>query len=185
MTDLHTVTPDDVIAVLLDCHEGIRQHVALARTLARPELLGGESFSRTARRVRRYFERIVPLHTRDEEESLVPRLRGVDPALDRELNARVREHRASPRAIAALIAACEEVVRVPGRLDRVAPYLARAAEELEGAFADHLAHEERVLFPAARLHLDASACADAMVEIHRRWLGPDVVLRPRWIPRCA
>jgi hemerythrin-like domain-containing protein len=179
------VTPEDVIDVLLDCHEGIRQHVALARTLASADARADDSLARTALRVRRYFEWVVPLHARDEEDSLVPRLRGADPALDRELNARQREHRASSRATAALVAACEEVVRVPSRFARVAPYLARVATELERDFADHLAHEEEVLFAAVRRHLDATASAEVMLEIHRRWLGPGVELRSRWIPRCA
>lgn len=178
MRDLDNVgTPDDLVGFLADCHEGIRRHAALARMLVDADSFSADALSRTALRVRRYFERVVPLHLRDEEDSLLPRLRGLDPALDRELSRRAREHRDYSRAVAALVAACEEVVRVPIRLTRVLPYVGRIAAELEAHFAERMAYEESVIFPAIGRYLDAPSITAAMIEIHRRWLGPGVELR--------
>jgi hemerythrin-like domain-containing protein len=175
-------TPDEAIRLLLDCHEQTRECLSLARHIADAKTPDGEEVLEAAWRVRRFFDRVLPLHARDEEDSILPRLRGRDPALDEELDWVIRDHHGHGRTIAALVAACEEIARIPSKRAALARYVARAAAELESHFLEHLTREEEIVFPAMRRLLDASACAAIVAEFHwrRRGAGPDIQLEPPW-----
>lgn len=170
------VTPDDAIRPLAACHAQTRECLALARGIASLTTPDGEALLAAARRVRRFFDRVLPLHGRDEDESVLPRLRGKDPALDDVLDWIAGDHRRHNRTVATLVAACEEIERMPCRRAALARYVARAASVLEEYFTEHLVREEEVLFPAMRQLLDASACAAIVSEMERRrrGAGPDV-----------
>jgi len=160
----------DAVDLLLECHERIRSFLALARRIAEagPSEPGvGEA----AARVRRYFVEALPLHARDEEESIAPRLRGRDPAVDVELEAMAREHREHERPLAALVGTCDDIAGAPERHAKVAPHLARAVAELDHHFAEHLRREESVVFPAMRRLLDRAEDAAIMREIRERRSG--------------
>jgi len=160
----------DAVDLLLECHERIRSFLALARRIAEagPSEPGvGEA----AARVRRYFVEALPLHARDEEESIAPRLRGRDPAVDVELETMAREHRDHEPPLGALVAACEEIAGAPERLPVVAPDLTRAVGELERHFAPHLRREESMVFPAMRRLLDRAEDAAIIGEIRERRSG--------------
>jgi iron-sulfur cluster repair protein YtfE (RIC family) len=164
-----TTAPEDAVALLLECHTRIRAFLALARRIA--EVDGAEGVAEAAGRVRRYFTEALPLHAQDEEESIQPRLRGRDPSVDAELDAMTAEHRQHERPLATLVAACEEIARVPVRLAELQPIVARAAGELAGHFEEHLAREETVIFPAMRRLLDPAADAAVVREIRARRAG--------------
>ncbi len=170
------VTPDDAIRPLATCHEQTRECLALARGIASLTTPDGEALFDAARRVRRFFDRVLPLHARDEDDSVVSRLRGKDPALDEVLDWMQADHRRHGRTIATLVAACEEIERVSDKRAALARYVARAAAALEPHFAEHHAKEEAVVFPAMRRLLDRSACAAIVSEFawRRRGGGPDV-----------
>ena len=160
----------DAVDLLLDCHERIRAFLALARRVAEagPSEPGlGEA----AARVRRYFVEALPLHARDEEESIAPRLRGRDPVVDAELAAMVREHGEHERPLSALVAACEAIAGAPVLAPAVAGDLARAVVELERHFAGHLGREESIVFPAMRRLLDRADDAAIVREIRARRAG--------------
>jgi hemerythrin-like domain-containing protein len=158
----------DAVDLLLECHERIRSFLALARRIAEAGPSEPGSVADAAARVRRYFTEALPLHAQDEEASILPRLRGLDPRVDGELEAMAREHREHERPMRELVAACEQLARVPERLPELAPVVARAAEALDDHFVLHLGREEAVIFPAMRRLLDASADAVIMREIRAR-----------------
>lgn len=143
-------TPEDAVGLLLECHARIRAFVHLARRIAavRPDERAG--VAEAAARVSRYFSQALPLHALDEEQSVLPRLRGRAAELDAALDAMAHEHREHERPLAVVIAACDALARDPTGLDAVAPALSRAAAELDAHFAQHLDREESVVFPAVR-----------------------------------
>lgn len=180
MFDSLQVTPDDVIRRLATCHAQTRECLALARGIASLTTPDGEDVLEAARRVRRFFDRVLPLHGRDEDESVVPRLRGKEPRVDDLLDWMCADHRRHGRSVAMLVAACEELERMPCKRAALARYVARAASALEAHFTEHLIREEELLFPAIRRLLDPSACAAIVFEIawRRRGAGPGVEVEP-------
>ena len=158
----------DAVDLLLECHERIRSFLALARWLARARPADRDAISEAAMRVRRYFGEALPLHAKDEEQSLLPRLRGKDPKIDAALDAMVREHLEHERPLAVLVRACESLARDPDRYAEFAPALARATEELERHFDFHLRREEEIVFPAVRWLLNRSSDLEVVKEIRAR-----------------
>jgi iron-sulfur cluster repair protein YtfE (RIC family) len=121
-----------------------------------------------AARVARCFGQALPLHAQDEEQSILPRLRGRAPEVDAALAAMEREHREHERPLGEVVAACEVLAREPARLDTLAPALARAAAELDAHFAEHLRREEEVVFPAMRRLLSREDDAAVVRELRAR-----------------
>lgn len=161
-------TPEDAVGLLLECHQRIRTFVALARRIAaaRPDERAG--VAEAAARVARYFGQALPLHALDEEQSILPRLRGRAPDVDAALDAMAREHREHERPVAEVVEACDALARDPARHAEVAPALRRAAAELEAHFVEHLRREEAVVFPAIRRLLSPEDDAAIVRELRAR-----------------
>jgi iron-sulfur cluster repair protein YtfE (RIC family) len=159
--------PQDLVDLLLDCHARIREFTSLARRLAEARQPPVDEVRDAASRVRRYFVEALPLHARDEEESLVPRLRGRDPALDRELEEMLGEHVAHGEILDRVVELCGALVEAPGRHAELAPALGSAAAALERHFDEHLGREERAIFPAVRALPDHER-AVAVAELRAR-----------------
>lgn len=138
---------DPLLALLLACHERIRRFARLALTIgARPELPAAEVQS-ASEQCLRYFTEALPLHVRDEEDSLWPRLAGRSPALD----ATMAQMRAQHFNHVVRVDALEDALRlVQARPNDPAAHrlLASAASTLETDFDDHLRLEETELFPS-------------------------------------
>ncbi|HEU5061001.1 MAG TPA: hemerythrin domain-containing protein, partial [Kofleriaceae bacterium] len=83
----------DPVDALLACHDRIRTFVALAGRAAAGAGAPGE-IAEACRRIERYFREAMPLHVADEEESILPRLRGREAALDRALAEMHEQHSA-------------------------------------------------------------------------------------------
>jgi hemerythrin-like domain-containing protein len=160
--------PADAVDLLLECHDRIRNFLALARRIAERGAGDPAGVPEAAERVRRYVTQALPLHARDEEESILPRLRGRDPALDAALATMTREHLEHEPPLAALVEACEALAEDPARLPDLAPAVLRATAELEHHFAAHLQREEEVVFPAMRRLFDAATDAAVVAEIRAR-----------------
>lgn len=163
-----TVVPADPAGLLLECHGRIREFVGLALRLGEARDADPESIRDAARRVRRYFTEALPLHAQDEEESVLPRLRGIEAALDGELAAMAREHRDHQEPLARLVAACRSLEEAPSRLEVLRPVVSGPAAELEAHFAVHLAREESVIFPALRRLLAPPDGEAVVLEIRAR-----------------
>jgi iron-sulfur cluster repair protein YtfE (RIC family) len=158
----------DAVDLLLECHERIRAFATLATRLATEEA-PAEELQHAAGAVLRYFRDALPLHVEDEERSLVPRLHGRDPGLDRALEAMSAEHLGHEAALQEVIRACEGLAHEAGRrTERSAEALARAAERLHALFLQHLAPEEAIVFPAIRRLLPEEERAAILAEIRAR-----------------
>lgn len=156
---LHTLgrsaDADDLPGLLLACHRRIRAFSALAVTLATSADVAAEQREETCERLVRYFSEALPLHVRDEEETVAPRLRGRSPALDEALRRMAEEHggHEAPlgvllRGWAALRARADDAAL---RLSLVDPSM-----DLRDTFEAHLRDEETLVFP----HLAALSRAE-------------------------
>lgn len=160
--------PGDAVDLLLECHDRIRSFLAMARRIGEAGAASADEVGEAARRVQRYFTQALPLHARDEEDSILPRLHGRDATVDAALEAMAHEHALHEAPLATLVAACDEVAREPVRRAARAPEILAATEELERHFAEHLRREEAVIFPAMRRLLGAAEDAAIVREIRAR-----------------
>jgi iron-sulfur cluster repair protein YtfE (RIC family) len=158
----------DAVELLVDCHARIRHFVGLAGRIAGRGVEDPSAVPEAARAVVRYFTEALPLHARDEEESIVPRLRGREPALDAALEVMQREHVEHEASLGRLVAACRVLAEAPGRIAELAPAVGREAAFLARHFEAHLANEEQVIFPAMRRLLDPAADAAIVAELRAR-----------------
>ncbi|HZZ84139.1 MAG TPA: hemerythrin domain-containing protein [Anaeromyxobacteraceae bacterium] len=161
-------TEGDLVDLLLDCHQRIRTFTDLAARLAAAERPSAEEVRDAAARVHRYFSEALPLHARDEEESILPRLEGREPEVDRALSRMRAEHAVHGEPVGAVLALCAALRDDPARHAELAPALGAAAGELRRHFDGHLELEERVIFPAVRRLLDPDAEERARGELRAR-----------------
>lgn len=158
----------DVVDLLLDCHGRIRSFSALAVRLAEVEGASDEEVREAAFRVRRYFMVAFPRHVADEEDSVLPRLLGKDPAVDEALHAMAREHAEHEAPLASLLTACATLSERPEALPELRESLARDASHLQCAFEEHLRAEEAVVLPAMREHLSKEELEQILRELRGR-----------------
>lgn len=139
----------DVVALLLGCHQRVREHLALARRVANaPESATPASISAAAARVRTYFRIAFPLHRQDEEIDIFPRLSGIDAELDAAIDELIRDHEAHDHDVERLIAICADLERDPSLLPVRRDQLADVVRLLDTELASHLTLEERTVFLA-------------------------------------
>ncbi|MEZ4395234.1 MAG: hemerythrin domain-containing protein [Polyangiales bacterium] len=160
---------EGLVDLLLACHARIRSFASMAERLGDPAPDDGQVVA-ACDAVARYFGDALPLHARDEEESLLPRLAGRDPALDDALLRMRREHADHVAALRDLLDRCEALRASPGVFARRAE-LARAARHLRAAFEPHLEREEREVFPAADALLTDDERRAAVAEMRARRAG--------------
>jgi hemerythrin-like domain-containing protein len=158
--------PPDLRGLLMECHERIRRFTLLACTIGvrpdgRPEDLHAMIDG-----VERYFTEALPLHVADEDQSLLPRLRGLDPALDVALERMSTEHASHLAPLDELLAALRRVRATPGDAEAHA-HLIWVAGDLEASLLAHLRHEEAEILPAID-RLDAATQAEIVAELRAR-----------------
>jgi iron-sulfur cluster repair protein YtfE (RIC family) len=163
-----TADRSDPAAALLECHERIRQMAALGRALAGADAGRADEIRDAATRVGRYFAEALPYHVEDEEESLLPRLRGREPELDAALDRMRAEHVQHEALLSRLLAACGELAEQPERLTAVRAELDTVSAQLATEFAAHLDSEERIVFPAMRRLLTDDERAEIRAEMRLR-----------------
>ncbi len=137
--------PEGLVGLLLECHERIRSFATIAEAVGRQEG-PPEELREASARCRRYFAEALPLHVADEEESILPRLRGKDPTLDAALGTMHGQHEEHAPVLAQLLEELDRVHGDPGD-DAARARLAEVAARLGKDFEVHLAHEESVIFP--------------------------------------
>lgn len=159
--------PPDLIDLLGECHGRIRRFIALAReAAARTDAPSGQVIEACAE-VERYFRQALPLHVADEEESIAPRLHGLSAEVDRALGAMEEQHQRHAAKLAVFLRALAEVRGDPRDTTRREP-LARAAQDLETEFEEHLSLEETVIFPAIRQFFSHETQTLILDELRRR-----------------
>lgn len=159
--------PADLVDLLLECHERIRSFVDLAQLAATRADLSQADVTDACARVERYFTQALPLHVRDEEDSILPRLRGRDPEVDQALESMAAQHGEHAPGLRALLAASAALGQAPADAD-ARRALASASTALAREFDAHLSLEEDVIFPALRRLLPAAALAEIVDELRAR-----------------
>lgn len=163
----HSAGQNDLVGMLSACHERIRRFVRLAHQAATRWDVPIDQVTQACDDVERYFREALPLHVADEEQSIEPRLRGISPPVDEALAAMAAQHRGHDAKVEALLRSTGDVRSDPqSKPARTA--LEEAATNLEHDFAEHLALEERVIFPAIREHLSPEAQAAIIAELRQR-----------------
>jgi iron-sulfur cluster repair protein YtfE (RIC family) len=161
--------PDGPAELLLACHTRIREFTALAARLASQETAPDRDVADAAARVHRYYAVALPLHQADEEESIAPRLVAVAPEPLREaIEAMKRQHVALDDVAADLLPLWEKVAREPGRRADLRPPMEREVGRIQVLWAEHLAVEEQLVFPAVSRLLDAAAREQIAAEMRAR-----------------
>lgn len=160
---------DEPADLVVACHGRIRELTGIALALARTPDAPAPDAAAAATRLRRYFSEALPLHEADEESTIAPALRALDPSLAPELEAMEREHAEVHAVLAELLPLWEALEREPGRIGEIGPRLGAASERLATAFDAHLALEERAIVPRlAEIAADERrAMARAMRERRR------------------
>lgn len=137
--------PEDLAGLLLECHGRIRHFAALAVQLASADV-GPEERAGAAASIARYFGEALPLHIRDEEDGLLPRLAG-RAGLDVPLERMRREH-AEHDALRLEVIAITSVIALDAHcFEAHARRLGEVAKELEKELVSHIEQEEREILP--------------------------------------
>jgi hemerythrin-like domain-containing protein len=161
-------SPQDIVDLLLECHARIRRFIALARKLADNADAPSAEVAEAAGQICRYFSEALPLHAADEEQSIVPRLRGLDVNLDVTLDRMTREHGEHAEPLSVLLDLCGRLQSSPTELPRLASGLRATSVGLEQHFQQHLAHEEAHVFVEIRQRLTAETMAQMVQELRNR-----------------
>jgi iron-sulfur cluster repair protein YtfE (RIC family) len=140
---------NDLVAMLVECHGRIRDFLNLAALIAAVSASDDEVRS-SARRVARYFREAFPLHLADEEEIATLLAPPAEEALERGLRRMLEEHRAHEALVARLVQHCDALTAAPERLVELRDELKATLESLRPLLEEHLAEEERTVFPALR-----------------------------------
>ncbi len=138
---------EGIVDLLLDCHARIRSFSELAVRLGEADAPSPAEVIDAAAQVQRYFVQALPLHARDEEETVLPRIAGRDPVVDAALVAMHRDHVGHDEVLEPVLSLCEELVAAPERHRELAAALAEAGRRLRSHFEVHLASEEATIFP--------------------------------------
>jgi iron-sulfur cluster repair protein YtfE (RIC family) len=142
--------PSDVVELLAACHDRIRFFLDLAQRLSDVTDTSDRDIQDASGRIVRYFSEALPLHVADEEESIIPRLTGRDPALDTTLKMMHREHSQHTPDIDRLLALCRVLEASPQRLPELSTTLKEISSKLASDLNSHLREEEDIVLPAIR-----------------------------------
>ena len=166
-----TTGAQDLVDLLGRCHLRIRHFVALACEIAHRREASPDQVTQACADAARYFSEALPLHIADEEESIAPRLRGLRPEVDDALDAMSAQHGHHAPQLELLLCALAEVRRAPFD-ENARAELAAVAGPLKAEFEEHLALEERLIFPVIRQTLPQETQALIIDELRRRRRAP-------------
>lgn len=165
---------DEPLGLLSDCHRRIEYFLDVLSAVAGQAAGGPLTPSQRAdlESALRYFATAAPKHTADEEESLFPRLRestNADAARALETMARLeRDHDAAQQHHAAVECLAHRWLEA-ARLDAVdARELNERLAALRGIYTEHIALEDREVFPAAGRLLSVEQLRDVGREMAAR-----------------
>jgi hemerythrin-like domain-containing protein len=151
------------------CHERMQRTLALLQRLREHmRTHGADGQARDAARdVLRYFEKAAPQHHRDEELHVFPPLiAGGEPAT-RELVGRLQQDHLQMEQRWVVAREVLEAV-AEGRSQALDAGEEAALDAFTALYADHIAAEEQVVYPAAAALLDAEAVQGMGKEMARR-----------------
>jgi iron-sulfur cluster repair protein YtfE (RIC family) len=143
----------DPTDVLLKSHERIRHFTTVALRFAHSAHASPRLVRDAASALRRYFGTALPLHERDEEDFVTPRLLEgrSNPDLTHLLARMAGDHRAIDETLATLDELWARVMAKPETLALLSESLHAQARSLASLFETHLQLEEEKIFPAIAL----------------------------------
>jgi len=163
-----SVTDLTPMGALLECHERIRAFMRLGARLAEVQGASAAEVEETAGKVVRYFTLAFPMHEKDEEESVMPRLKNRAPNLSALITKLEGEHRALDVLIEELIAITQRLAEKGDRLPSEREPLARVITQLDTGFNAHFNVEEEVVLGAMRAHLTEEDLSSITAEMQER-----------------
>ncbi len=171
---LPNTPPEDVLDLLLGCHQRIRHFTAAAAKLAHAQGATDDEIRMAAAGVYRYYSVSLPLHEADEEDTVRPRLDALaDGRIHHALATMHDQHLAIDELIERLLPLLLLVERNPAAIEQAGGEMCAITKALEEIFAAHLKLEEEVLFPAIRPNLPEGIRAAMLAEVQsRRRQGP-------------
>jgi iron-sulfur cluster repair protein YtfE (RIC family) len=152
---------------MLDCHARIREVLSLGSRLAEQASPGEGEVAEVVDRVGRYFHRALPMHVRDEDESILPRLQAAVPAVTAALERMHREHVQHEVLVASLMGTLRQLRDAPGRWGELRGELGLRLVAVEREMLPHLAEEEKEIFPSLSA-LDAGTERRILEEMQAR-----------------
>jgi hemerythrin-like domain-containing protein len=174
----------DPIGLLTDCHRRIEMFLSVLVQVSAQA--GGGPLTSERRRAwetaLRYFREAAPKHTADEEQTLFPRLRGLDRPEVKTVLERVElletDHARANKAHAEVERLGQDWLASGSLSSADAERLCAVLAELTDLYRDHIAIEEREVFPAAAKLLSKSerdAIGDEMAA--RRGLLSEIKIK--------
>jgi iron-sulfur cluster repair protein YtfE (RIC family) len=157
----------DLVDQLLECHVRIRAFSTLAVAVGERTDTPRAEVVDVCSRVQRYFTDALPLHLRDEEDSVLPRLRGRSPSLDAALARMHEQHEMHDALLGRLLALTTSLRCDPTDVHARAALLA-VARPLRSVLEDHLCGEEEVVFPAVRAFVSLEEQGAIVDELQKR-----------------
>ena len=145
---------DDPIGLLRACHEKMQAHCELLATLLDKHDLDDEA-REAARKVSRYFSQSAPLHHRDEEEDLFPRINRQSLKVAELVHGLKKEHETLDALWDRL---APELKKLPA--DGFSDAFKQSALEFSTLCREHIARENRELLPLASNSLSQQALAE-------------------------
>lgn len=174
------------LGLMRDCHRRIEKFLGILLRIARENQgrpLDDERYQATEAALR-YFRNAAPFHTRDEEDSLFPRMREIaHPQVIKamtEIDRLESDHADADTAHAKVDQLCQRWIEI-GMLEQAdMGKLTEQLEQLCQMYQRHIAEEDDVIFPLAQRVLSASQVTAIGREMAER-RGVDPGLPPR---RC-
>lgn len=170
---------DEPLGLMSDCHRRIEHFLGILVKVSEDRL--GAALTDEQRRAieasLKYFDTAAPWHTEDEERSLFPRLRGLNPAGARDAIRSLAELEADHAAAGLLHGQVRNWFRkwldlgtLAGPEQRELEHALRALQEI---YRRHIDVEDRVIFPLAGEVLSRDQLAQLGAEMaERRGLSP-------------
>ncbi|MBM4783726.1 MAG: hemerythrin domain-containing protein [Archangiaceae bacterium] len=155
---------EDLVGLLLECHERIRRFSRLAVEVATRVDLSPHDLEDACARCERYFVEALPKHVADEELTLLPRLKGM--GVDAALATMHAQHETHAPLLVELLEGLRQLRAEPSAQAR--ERLATVARSLVAEFDVHLEAEERLLFPLVPTVLSAEQQRVAIIELRSR-----------------
>lgn len=161
-------TNEGLVDLLLECHQRIRSFSALAVAVSEQPDFQSSEVADACVRVQRYFSEALPLHVKDEEESIAPRLIGKSREVDQALAQMQTQHRTHEAPLRRLLELCGNLRALPAETPAVRTELTELAIRLQSELERHLVLEETTIFPAVRIHLPVDTQAMIVRELRAR-----------------
>jgi hemerythrin-like domain-containing protein len=165
---------DQPLGLMSDCHRRIEMFLGVLQRVATANAGGAlpADHRQAMESALRYFASAAPMHTRDEEDSLFPRMRQMDDSQMAAILARVdrleADHGVAERHHAEVDRLCRQWLDREGLSTQEVKRLNELLTNLKAAYQEHIQLEDDVVFPIAAQMLSSQALAEIGEEMAER-----------------